>query len=111
MDSNKFLLVLVLLLCGATGYFAYKTSEEVKSLKEQLAVTESKVDSLMTATVKIAQSTKTVSSKKQPKSFWEELFSALEEDQKKTEAQAKAILQRRQRYRKTCSRIARRAVL
>ena len=90
MDSNKLLLVLVLLLCGATGYFAYKTSEEVKSLKEQLAVTESKVDSLMTATVKIAQSTKTVSSKKQPKSFWEELFSALEEDQKKTEAQAKA---------------------
>ena len=68
----------------------HKTSEEVKSLKEQLAVTESKVDSLMTATVKIAQSTKTVSSKKQPKSFWEELFSALEEDQKKTEAQAKA---------------------
>ena len=90
MDSNKFLLVLVLLLCGATGYFAYKTSEEVKSLKEQLAVTESKVDSLMTATVKIAQSTKTVNAKKQPKSFWEELFSALEEDQKKTEAQAKA---------------------
>ena len=90
MDSNKLLLVLVLLLCGATGYFAYKTSEAVKSLKEQLAVTESKVDSLMTATVKIAQSTKTVSSKKQPKSFWEELFSALEEDQKKTEAQAKA---------------------
>ena len=38
MDSNKLLLVLVLLLCGATGYFAYKTSEEVKSLKEQLAV-------------------------------------------------------------------------
>ena len=91
MDSNKFLLVLVLLLCGATGYFAYKTSEEVKSLKEQLAVIESKVDSLMTATVKIAQSTKTVSSKRQqPKSFWEELFSALEEDQKKSDAQARA---------------------
>ena len=94
MDSNKFLLVLVLLLCGATGYFAYKTSEEVKSLKEQLAVTESKVDSLMTATVKIAQSTKTsksvASRQQQPRSFWEELFSSLEEEQKKSDAQAKA---------------------
>ncbi len=94
MDSNKFLLVLVLLLCGATGYFAYKTSEEVKSLKEQLAVTESKVDSLMTATVKIAQSTKAsrsvASRQQQPRSFWEELFSSLEEEQKKSDAQAKA---------------------
>jgi TonB family protein len=93
MDSNKFLLVLVLLLCGATGYFAYKTSEEVKSLREQLAVTESKVDSLMTATVKIAQSSQTsksAASRQQPRSFWEELFSSLEEEQKKSDAQAKA---------------------
>ena len=90
MDSTKFLLVIAILLCGATGYFAYKTSEEVKLLKDQLQVTENKVDSLMTATEKIAQSTKTVSSKKQPKSFWEELFTALEEDQKQSEAQAKA---------------------
>ena len=80
MDTNKLLLILAILLCGATAYFAYKTSEEVKTLKEELAVTESKVDSLMTATVKIAQSTRTVSSfRKQPKSFWEELFTALEE--------------------------------
>ena len=91
MDTNKLLLILAILLCGATAYFAYKTSEEVKTLKEELAVTESKVDSLMTATVKIAQSTRTVSSsRKQPKSFWEELFTALEEDQKQTQAQAKA---------------------
>lgn len=90
MNSNKYLLVFVLLFCGATIFFAYKTSKEVKSLKEQIAVTEGKVDSLMTATMKIAQSTQTASSKKQPKSFWEELFSAIDEDQKKTEAQAKA---------------------
>ena len=48
----------------------------------------------MTATVKIAQSTqstRTASSKRQqPKSFWEELFSSLEEEQKKSDAQAKA---------------------
>ncbi len=94
MDTNKFLLVLAILLCGAAGYFSYKTSEEVKILKQQLQVTGQKVDSLMTATVKIAQSTqstRTASSKRQqPKSFWEELFSSLEEEQKKSDAQAKA---------------------
>ena len=52
MDSTKFLLVIAILLCGATGYFAYKTSEEVKSLKDQLQVTENKVDSLMTFAIK-----------------------------------------------------------
>ena len=82
MKSLKTLLVLLLLLCGVIGYYSYKTSEEVKALKVQLQVTENKVDSLMMATAKIAQaqSKKTVASKKQqPKSFWEELFSALEE--------------------------------
>lgn len=82
MNFLKTLLVLVLLLCGIIGYYSYKTSEEVKVLKDQLQVTENKVDSLMMATAKIAQaqSKKTVASKKtQPKSFWEELFSALEE--------------------------------
>lgn len=94
MDTNKSLLLLAVLLCGAAGYFSYKTSEEVKNLKQQLQVTEQKVDSLMTATVKIAQSTQSTrsagSKKQQPKSFWEELFSSLEEEQKKSDAQAKA---------------------
>jgi len=90
MDSTKILLILAILICGATGYFAYQTSEEVKSLKGQLQVTEQKVDSLMTATAKIAKSTKTVSRKKQPQSFWEALFSEIEEDQKKSQAEARA---------------------
>ena len=87
MKSTNLLLVLVLLLCGAIGYYSYKTSEEVKALREQLQVAELKVDSLMMATAKIAQSTKTsrtAAPKKQQKSFWEELFSALEEDSKQT---------------------------
>lgn len=94
MDTTKFLLILVILLCGVTGYYSYKTSEEVKTLKQQLQVTELKVDSLMTATAKIAQSNQTARStgtrKQQPKSFWEELFSSLEEEQKKSDAQARA---------------------
>ena len=87
MKSTNALLVLVLLLCGAIGYYSYKTSEEVKALREQLQVAEQKVDSLMIATAKIAQSTKTtkaVAPKKQQKSFWEELFSALEDESKST---------------------------
>lgn len=84
MDTTKVLLIIAILICGATGYFAYKTSEEVKQLKEQALITEQKLDSLMLATAKIANSTssvkKTTSKKQQPKSFWEELFSALEED-------------------------------
>lgn len=90
MDSTKVLLVIVILLCGVTGYFAYKTSEEVNELRFQVQVTEQKVDSLMTATAKIAKSTKTVSGKKQPQSFWEALFSEIEEDQKQQQAEEKA---------------------
>jgi hypothetical protein len=94
MDTTKALLVITILICGATGYYAYKTSEDVKHLKEQAQVTEQKLDSLMLATAKIATSTsvaKKATAKKQPqpKSFWEELFSALEEDNNKGQ-QAKA---------------------
>ena len=90
MDSTKVLLVIAILICGATGYFAYKTSEEVKEVKTQVKVTEQKVDSLMMATAKIAKTTKTVAANKQPKSFWEALFSEIEEDQKQQQAQEKA---------------------
>lgn len=93
MKSTNTLLVLVLLLCGAIGYYSYKTSEEVKALREQLQVTELKVDSLMTATAKIAQSTKntrTAAPKKQQKSIWEELFSALDEGSNKQTSSTKA---------------------
>lgn len=80
----------MLLFCGATGYYSYKTSEEVKALRAQAQVTEQKVDSLMVATAKIAKSTRTVSSNKQPKSFWEALFSELEAEEKAATAQRKA---------------------
>ncbi len=92
MDTNKILLIIAILLCGATGYFAYQTSKEVKELKAQAKVTEQKVDSLMLATAKIAKSTKTVSGNRQPKSFWEALFSEIEESEKaaKAEEMAKA---------------------
>ena len=90
MDSTKILLVLIILLCGATGYFAFQTSQEVKELKAQAQVTEQKVDSLMRATAKIAKSTKTISGKKQPQTFWEALFSEIEEEQKQSQAQARA---------------------
>lgn len=90
MDANKILLIIVILLCGATGYFSYKTSQEVKELKTQAQVTEQKVDSLMLATAKIAKSTKTVVANKQPKSFWEALFSEIEEDEKAAAAEKKA---------------------
>ena len=88
MDTTKALLVITILICGATGYYAYKTSEDVKHLKEQAQVTEQKLDSLMLATAKIATSTSTAKKaatqkQPQPKSFWEELFSALEEDNNK----------------------------
>ena len=87
MKSTNILLVLVLLLCGAIGYYSYKTSEEVRALREQLQVAEQKVDSLMIATAKIAQSTKTTRTaapKKQQKSFWEEFFMALDNDGQQT---------------------------
>ena len=97
MDTNKILLIIAILLCGATSYFAYQTSKEVKELKAQAKVTEQKVDSLMQATAKIAKSTKTVSGNRQPKSFWEALFSEIEESEKaakaaKAEEKAKAAM-------------------
>lgn len=90
MDTNKILLFIAVLLCGATGYFAYQTSQEVKELKAQAKVTEQKVDSLMLATAKIAKSTKTVSGNRQPKSFWEALFSEIEESEKAAKAEERA---------------------
>ena len=90
MDANKILLIIVILLCGATGYYTYKTSQEVKELKAQAQVTEQKMDSLMLATAKIAKSTKTVSGNRQPKSFWEALFSEIEADEKAAAQQRKA---------------------
>lgn len=90
MKANSFLLIIAILICGATGYFTYKTSQEVKELKEQMQITGQKVDSLMIATAKIAKSTKTVSSKAQPKSFWELLFSELEEEEKAAANQKRA---------------------
>lgn len=88
MDTTKILLIIVILLCGATGYFAYQTSQEVKELKAQAQVTEQKVDSLMLATAKIAKSKKTVSGNRQPKSFWEAFCSKIEaeENQRRVEA-------------------------
>ena len=90
MKANSFLLIIAILICGATGYFSYKTSQEVKELREQVQITEQKVDSLMIATAKIAKSTETVSSKAQPKSFWEHLFSELEEEEKAAANQKRA---------------------
>ena len=90
MDTNKILLIIAILLCGATGYFAYQTSQEVKELKTQAKVTEQKVDSLMLATGKIAKPTKTASEDRQPKSFWEALFSEIEESEKAAKAEKKS---------------------
>lgn len=90
MKQNTLILVLVLILCAATGFYAYKTHEEVKRVSVQNEEISHKLDSLMTATAKIAKSTKTVSGRQQPKTFWEALFTELEEDQKKQEAQEKA---------------------
>lgn len=90
MDTNKILLVIAVLLCGATSYFAYQTTRELKVLKDQSQVTERKVDSLMLATAKIAKSTKTVAGNSQPKSFWEALFSEIEESEKAAKAEERA---------------------
>ncbi len=90
MDTNKLLLIVAILLCGATGYYSYKTSEDVKELRIQMNNTSHKLDSLMTATAKIAKSTKTVAANKQPKSFWEALFSEIEADEKANVAEKKA---------------------
>ena len=90
MDTtSKVLLSLVILVCGAIGYYSYKTSQEVKEMKEQAQLAQLKIDSLMVATAKIAKSTKTVSGKQQPKTFWEALFSAMEEEEKATAAAAR----------------------
>ena len=89
MKVNRVLLILAVLLCGATGYVSYKTSLQVSELKAQVQVAEQKIDSLMIATAKIAKSTKTVSSKAQPNSFWELLFSELEEEEKAAANQKK----------------------
>ena len=59
-------------------------------MKAQAQITEQKLDSLMTATAKIAKSTKTISGNRQPKSFWEALFSEIEADEKAAAAQRKA---------------------
>lgn len=90
MDTNKILLIIAILLCGATSYFAYQTSQEVKELKAQAQVTEQKLDSLMLATAKIAKSAKVVSGNRQPGSFWEALFSEIEESEKAAKAQERA---------------------
>lgn len=90
METNRILLFIAIMICGATGYFSYKTSEEMKALKEQVQVTEQKVDSLMLATAKIAKSTKTISGKQQPKTFWEALFSEIEESEKAAKAEERA---------------------
>ncbi len=90
MDTNKILLIIAILLCGATGYFAYQTSQEVKGLKAQAKVTEQKVDSLMLATAKIAKPTRTVSGNRQPKSLWEALFYEIEESEKAAKAEERA---------------------
>lgn len=90
MDTNKILLIVAILLCGATGYYTYQTSKEVKELKAQAQVTAQKVDSLMLATAKIAKSTKTISGKQQPKTFWEALFPEIEESEKAAKAEERA---------------------
>ena len=44
----------------------------------------------MLATAKIAKSTKTISGKQQPKTFWEALFSEIEESEKAAKAEERA---------------------
>lgn len=78
-----------MLLCGATGYYSYKNAQEIKVLKDQAQLSQLKMDSLMVATAKIAKSTKTVAGRQQPKTFWEALFSAIEEDEKAAAAAAR----------------------
>lgn len=90
MKLQNFFLALLFILCAAIGYYAYTTREEMKRVSAQSEIINRKLDSLMMATAKIAKSTKTVSGRQQPKGFWETLFSELEEDQKKQQAQEKA---------------------
>ena len=90
MDTNKILLIIATLFCVATGYLAYQTSQEMNELKAQAKVTEQKLDSLMLATAKIAKSTRTISGNMQPKSFWEALFSEIEESEKAAKAEERS---------------------
>lgn len=90
--TTKVLLVIVILICGANGYYSYKTAQEVKEIKEQSQLVQMKVDSLMLATAKITKSTKTIGANKQPKSFWEALFSEIEAEEKAATAQKKAAV-------------------
>ena len=87
--TSKILLVLVILICGATGYYSYKNSLEINELKEQAQLSQLKIDSLMVATAKIAKSQNTKARNKQPRGFWEELFSAIEEEEKASAAAAR----------------------
>lgn len=87
MDTNKLLLIVIILLCGATSYYAYQTSKDVKELKALTLASEQKVDSMMLATGKIAKPTKTASEDRQSKSFWEALFSEIEESEKAAKAE------------------------
>ena len=90
MDTaSKVLLGALILICGAACFFSYKATVEVKEIKEQSEIAQLKIDSLMVATAKIAKAQQARASKKQPRSFWEELFSAIEEDEKATAAAAK----------------------
>lgn len=90
MDTHRILLIIAIIICGVTGYIAYQNSQEIKSLKTQAQVTEQKLDSLMLATAKIAKSTRTISGNRQPKSFWEALFSEIEESEKAAKAEERA---------------------
>ena len=87
--TSKILLVLVILICGATGYYSYKNSLEINELKEQAQLSQLKIDSLMVATAKIAKAHNTKVRNKQPRGFWEELFSAIEEEEKASAAAAR----------------------
>ena len=54
MDTTKLLLILAIIICGATGYYVYQMSEDVKQLQEQAQETGQKVDSLMSAVERMA---------------------------------------------------------
>ena len=90
MKSSNFLLLLILFLCAGILVFSYKTYSDMNAIKEQVLETRQKTDSLMIATAKIAKSTRTIAAKKQPRTFWDELFSSLEESSKEAAAAEKA---------------------
>ena len=90
MKTTNILLILTILVCCATGYYTYKTAQDVDQLKSHVRETELKVDSLMIATAKIAKTTKTVSSNSQPKFLWELLFSEFEAEEKAAANQRRA---------------------